>query len=444
MQSRRDQVQAQSYVLGRLNSALVSGEPDGLENPSRRTITGGISGILVAAIVVVGFAAYGFFRPGGASSWRKPGVLIVEKETGTRYLYAQDRLWPVLNYASVRMEMGADPKVVSVSRRSLGDVPHGQPVGIVGAPDALPSAAGLVGLSWTVCPRGATVTVGIRPSGTAPIGTDRAMAVRSGGQLFLLIGGQRRRVPDPKVARVLGFDRDPVEVRSSWLDLVPAGSDIIAFRPRGSGGPGPDLAGQPSVIGRLYVARGANSPDRYYVMRDDGLSPLTATGYTIMAVGDGVGEPVEIGPGAVAQTPLSEVNPFYSDLPADPPQAVQDSHVWCARWLPGGGFDLVGAEPAPEPAAIVRDAPGVVRTTRTASAVSVTAGAGGLVRVARGGSAPGGGYLLVTDAGVKYPLAGPEVAQALGYPPGTAAPMPPELLDVLPTGPVLDPSRVFR
>ncbi|GIF25621.1 hypothetical protein Ate02nite_83510 [Paractinoplanes tereljensis] len=418
-------MQAQSYVLGRLNSALVAGEPDGLENPSRRTITGAVSGILVAAIVVVGFAAYGFFKPGGSSSWRQPGVLIVEKETGSRYLYVQDRLWPVLNYTSIRMRLGADPKVVSVSAKSLSGVPHGQPYGIVGAPETLPKAGALAGVPWTVCQRGQLVTAEIGPSAGVPAGPDEAMTVSSNGDTYLLIGGYRRRIADDRIARALGFDQDPVPVAASWLDLVPAGPQIAV----------------PAPAGRLYVAKVAGSPDRYYVQVADGLSPLTATGFAIMS-SSAADAPTEIGPGEVAQMPLSKSGAYFADLPATLPRAVQDRNAWCAQWLPGGGFALVGGDPAIGPSDVVRDAPGISRTTRTAAAVHVAAGAGGLVRAARAGDAPGGSYYLLTDAGVKYPLAGAGVATALGYAPAAAAGIPPELLDVLPTGPVLDPAAI--
>jgi hypothetical protein len=36
MQSRRDQVEAQSYLLSRLTSALLRAEPDGIEPPTKR------------------------------------------------------------------------------------------------------------------------------------------------------------------------------------------------------------------------------------------------------------------------------------------------------------------------------------------------------------------------------------------------------------------------
>src|SRR5689334_19902222 len=150
MQSRRDQVQAQSYLLGRLTTALVTAELDTLETPHRRTVTGLFGGLLVAALVAGGFTVYGLFVPGGATTWQTAGELIVEKETGSQYLYIGGTLRPVLNYTSARLLIGDQPTVDSVSYKSLAGTPRGTAIGIVGAPDSLP-AQSLAGASWTAC-----------------------------------------------------------------------------------------------------------------------------------------------------------------------------------------------------------------------------------------------------------------------------------------------------
>lgn len=446
MQSRRDQVQAQSYVLGRLTSALVAGEPDGLENPHRRTFTGAVAGVLVAAIVVGGFAVYGFLRPGSASSWRKPGTLIVERDSGTRYVLAGGRLRPVLNAASARLLLGAAPKVVTVSRTSLAGVPHGQPVGIAGAPDALPPAATLAGREWTACgfagrdEAGTSATVMTlavsAPAGTPAIGRDEAVAVRadSGGDTHLLLGGERRRLTEDWMPRVLGFADAPTTVPRAWLDLVPAGADVVppAVPGRGTG-----------KVGQLYVSRAPDASERHYVLLPDGLSPLSATAYALLA-GDPAtgGRPRELGLSELGQLPVSHAPPLGADLPAAPPRPAPApaGTAWCVRRQPTGAIDVVADRPLGA-GDVVRDAYEVTRTNRTAAAVRVTAGTAGLARAARAGQAPGGGLFLITDTGTKYPLSGGDVADALGYPPGQAVGVPPELLDLLPTGPLLDPAQ---
>src|SRR5947209_17321732 len=151
MQTRRDQVQAHTFVVGRMVSALVRAEPDAQFSPLRRFTVGLVIGVVLGGITLAGFGVYGVFSPGGSRSWKQPGVLIVEKETGARYLYVDGQLHPVLNYTSARLIVGGPPTIVQVSRNSMRGVPHGLPVGIEAAPDYLPDLARLDGTQWQVC-----------------------------------------------------------------------------------------------------------------------------------------------------------------------------------------------------------------------------------------------------------------------------------------------------
>ncbi len=53
MQSRRDQVQAYFFVVGRLVSAVVHGKPDALAQPNRRMNTGLFLGAIVGAVIIL-------------------------------------------------------------------------------------------------------------------------------------------------------------------------------------------------------------------------------------------------------------------------------------------------------------------------------------------------------------------------------------------------------
>jgi type VII secretion protein EccB len=458
MQSRRDQVQAQSYLLGRLTAALVTAELDTLETPHRRSVTGLIGGVLVAALVVGGFTVYGMFVPGGATSWREAGKLVVEKETGSQYLYLEGRLRPVLNYASARLLIGEPPKVDSVSAASLAGTPRGTPIGIVGAPDSLP-APSLGAAAWTACAPSMTdaagldttaLTLAVGPAGDDPVvGPDRAVPVRAAGDdptAYLIWNGHRFRLTAPWVATVLGYDGAPATVPAVWLDLIPAGADLGPVEVAGRGDAGPAIDGRPTRVGQLFTA----GDDRYYLLRADGISRLTATAYAVLS-GDpataraypgGVVTTTPISPAALARLPVSpQVAPDGGFPGTPPPAASADGLAWCLRSVTDGAAQLLTARPAPA-SGIVRIGVGVTRTARTADAVTVAAGVGGLAVTGRPGEAPGTGYFLVTDAGVKYPLAGAKVAETLGYPPTTAVVVSPDLLDLLPTGPVLDPARV--
>ncbi|MCM4084246.1 type VII secretion protein EccB [Paractinoplanes hotanensis] len=458
MQSRRDQVQAQSYVLGRLTAALVSGQPDGLESPHRRMIVGSICGLLIGALFVAGFAVFGLLYPGGATKWRAPGTLVVEKETGASYVYAGGALRPVLNYASARLLFAKPPTVVSVSRESLRDVPHGQPVGIVGAPDTLPPAGTVTDQAWTVCAPAArdqagalstTTTLTVRRATERqdrPLAPHEALVATVGGRSFLIWRGSRLRLAEPWLARVFGLDRGGIPVEAGWLDAVPAGPDLAPIPVSGRGDPGPAVDGRNTRIGELFVARPAGSPQRRYLLLPDGLAELTPVAYTMIAAdpqttslyGGGTVTPVELSPAALAQLPISRRAVLPTGVPEIPPELAQlpAGSAWCVRQtMADGRIEITAGVP---PVEAVPDGAGTSRTSRTAARIAVEPGVGGLVLAGRLDQAAGSGLYLMTDAGVKYPLASAAVAERLGYPPSGARPVPRRLLELVPTGPLLE------
>jgi len=108
-----------------------------------------------------------------------------------------------------------------------------------------------------------------------------------------------------------------------------------------------------------------------------------------------------------------------------PPVPGTQTNGACLSWNPLGTVQLLPGGPPPG-----------------ANAVHVDAGLGGLVAPGRGGAALGSALYLVTDTGQKFPVTSAEVAEKLGYPGDSSVPVDPGLLDLLPTGPVLDPGPV--
>lgn len=151
MQSRKDQVQAHLFVMGRLTSGMLRGDPDSPESPVGRTNRGMAWGIGLGVVLVVGFLLFGMISPAGSKTSRQESALIVQKDTGTRFLYLGKTLRPVRNYASAKLIAADELKVVSVSGTSLAGERHGTPVGIPGAPDALPGLGDLEQGAWQVC-----------------------------------------------------------------------------------------------------------------------------------------------------------------------------------------------------------------------------------------------------------------------------------------------------
>src|SRR5258708_25950544 len=136
MRSRRDQVQAHSYVVGRLTSALVHGEPDAPESPTRRTTLGSFGGLMLASLAVAGSLIWGLISPSSAAVFTA-GELVMVKETGSRYIFAHHELHPVLNWSSAMLLLSGNPTIKAVSAKSLAGLPPGQPPGSGRAPDPL-------------------------------------------------------------------------------------------------------------------------------------------------------------------------------------------------------------------------------------------------------------------------------------------------------------------
>src|SRR5438552_944633 len=97
MQSKRDQVQAHRFMMNRLSAAILQSEPDAPSTPMRRFSLGTFGGAMIAVLLVAGSAMFGVLLHGGSTAYRTPGAIIVEKDTGNRFLLLDGTLHPVLN-----------------------------------------------------------------------------------------------------------------------------------------------------------------------------------------------------------------------------------------------------------------------------------------------------------------------------------------------------------
>jgi type VII secretion protein EccB len=404
--------------------------------------------------------------PGGATAWRKPGTLILDKGTGTRYVLADGRLRPVLNYASARLLLGDKLKVDAVSSSSIEDVPRGGPVGITGAPDSLPDPEG-GDQPWLAC----AASAGSRPALSLVIGGDRgerplsprqAVLVRtSDGITYLVVAGRRLRVTEPWVTRSLGFPDDAaMGVRDAWINTLPAGPDLPPPVTSGIGKAGPDLDGRPSRVGEVFVVHGAEAGQRFYLLMADGLQPMTQTAaalalsdpQTAKAYPGGAAGARELSPAALASSKILASPAWQAQLPAAPPtlDAVTGGRMPCVRAVPHGdrvdtslvtlpaapvaATGVVSAAAAPASGAAPRGDPA---GNRIADQVEIAPKAGLLARTLPAPGVPGEGIYLVTEDGAKFPVESETAATALGYSVSSAVAVPADLLALLPTGPVL-------
>jgi type VII secretion protein EccB len=451
MRSRRDQVQAHTYMVGRLTSALVHGEPDAPESPLRRTGLGSFGGLLLGTLIVAAFLVWGLIWPSSNAAALTPGELVMVKQTGSRYIYAHSELRPVLNWSSALLLTGGNPKILGLAAESLNGIPHGQPVGIVGAPDTLPAASALNQGSWLVCAlsgRQVLVTIGVTAL-TSPLPPGDAVMVKADGEQYLVWRGERLRLDAPWILQALGLGRSPViSVSPAWLNAVPAGPDLTPLTVPGAGAPGLVLGSLHTRVGQVLTQQNVGSPTEYYVVVAGGVVPVTSTQAAI-ALSDPASAaayrgapiaPVTVSPATMAHAHIvHQMLADGADAPSAPPQDGAGPGVPCMNYPGTGGMApqlVFTAPPAGAPPAV--GMPGVTGSPQNANLVSVAPDGGALARPQAAPGVGGNSLYLVTDAGVKFPVPSPSALLALGYRAGRAAPMPAALLGLLPTGPALD------
>src|SRR5262249_14924643 len=159
----------------------------------------------------------------------------------------------------------------------LAGIPRGATLGLPGAPDSLPEPARLLSGPWTAC----TQQPATRPSAAAPVSTlilgphpvGTRLGATSGvvvripsGDLYLLSGGQRFRLPAPLGAAALGSEAVPaLSASPAFVAAVPAGRDLRAIAVAGAGDPGPRLRGTTTRVGQVLQVGTVGTGNRYYL-----------------------------------------------------------------------------------------------------------------------------------------------------------------------------------
>ncbi|MFE9426023.1 type VII secretion protein EccB [Kitasatospora sp. NPDC006697] len=457
MQSRRDQVQAHLFVLSRLASGMLRAEPDTPDTPTGRTTRGTVGGLALGVLIALVVTVLGVFEPSASTGWQKPGALVVVNETGARYLYLNGELHPVLNQTSAKLLAGDQLMVRQVAERSIDGTARGGPVGLLGAPDGLPTAAALAGTpAWLTCAVAngkLALAIGPHGEGTALTpGQALLVATPDGGRDLLWQGRRLRLDVRDGAAQALGYAAAaPAPVSAALLDTLPAGPDLAAPDVPGRGGPGPQLAARPTKVGQLFEAPGGGR----YLLTTAGLTPLSTLQYELLrgdprtqkdAYAGAAPTPAAIGPEDLAghTAPAAPAD----GLPAEPPALVAPAagQAVCTDLHPATDpgasrtsvtlLDQTALDGQP-PAA----QPGVRASCTPADLVAVRPGGGALVRAALAGGSAGDAEFLVAENGVKYAVPS-GAAKQLGYAGVVPSAVPAALLALLPAGPSLDPAAL--
>lgn len=440
MPSRQDELHSYQYSVQRVVAALVSHDPDPRKSPLRRAGVTALISFLVAVLVVGGFGAYGLFNGQTMTDATNDSAVLVEKETGARYVYLKSdgKLHPVLNYTSGLLLISGDkPQLKSVAPAKLAKIPLGAPLGILGAPDSLPPAKKLLNGAWSIC----TDTSAGQPRSTLLIGTSASGGAAAAGGILvkdptgrthLVLGSQRFLLPAGQVdsiVRALGwFGYRPWEVSAAWVDAIPAGPDLAPPVIPGRGGVS---AVDNRRIGRVLTDDGKNLA----VMLADGIAPLTEMQAKLLSTEPG-GTPLVIG-SQFLDLPASKsgLSTAAEALPTTIPALVEAPTTACVT-APGDTIRVNVTIPAGvAPAGDSR-----------VDLITVARGAGAVVEAAPAAdTAAGTGTVsVITDTGVQYPLASRDLLSRLGYKTVTPTRIPAQLVAYLPAGPALDPVQAAR
>ncbi|MEV1168958.1 type VII secretion protein EccB [Nonomuraea sp. NPDC049784] len=463
MQTKKDLYQAHRLMQQRLGMALLQAEPDVPESPMRRQNVATFGGILIGVLVMAVFGIWGLVRPGNATKLTDPGQLLVEEESGAKFIYSekQRRLLPVANYVSARLVLDAGQITTrSVSAASLAGYARGPLIGISGAPDSLPERTKLVKAPWSVCVvegpdnvggrKPYTTLVGGTDVGGRPVGGD-AMVVSDGQQNWVIWGNRRMRVNEQGVR---ALNAQPRKVPAAWLNALPAGHDFkgpyVANRGKKVRANGKVAA----VVGQVFtVAAMPGTAQRWYVLLNDGLAPISAVQARLLledpaskvAYGR---RPVQAIPidAASANASPSRQNVMDTTLPTTMPRAinVSGSVPLCSVYPNTATGSVVAtvtvgskvAIPTPSSSGVQDRFDQVLLPPGSAVVAGVLPGEGQLGAVASTLS-------LISDQGVRYPIPSADVLAKLGYDPADIAPVPSSIMHAIPQGPALDPAAAW-
>lgn len=460
MPSRQDQLHSYQFMVQRVVAALVMRETDPAQSPFRRAALATLASVLVAAIGLAGIGVYGLIVGGGSTNWRNTDAVIVEKETGALFVYRDEKLHPVLNYASALLIVGsAAPKRVLISSKSIAGVPRGTPLGINDAPDSLPSAKRIVGPPWTLCSTQSApgdeatrsvLLIGADAGGSAvttgqSIEDKAVLASHPDGGVHLLWNNHRYRIRNQsRVLSALGWaSQPPVRAAPALLNAVPAGTDLAPIDVTGRGEESAAVPG--TTVGEVFVVNAIGGAQQYAVGLRNGLAGITEVQAALILAEDDAGqsEPTELSSGrfASARKANSLVPQGEEAPPSTAPELLDpDQGTVCAVVRGDAGIaDIRISTTVPDSSDAVRTGERTEAGTVLADLVVVEPGRGAVVESVAAPGATGGALSVVTDLGVRYSVPNRDVLATLGYGGVRPVRMSASLVALLPSGRALDP-----
>ncbi|CAG6397289.1 type VII secretion protein EccB [Streptomyces cocklensis] len=493
MASRKEQLNAYTFARKRMVAAFLQPNPAGSDEGAPRPLRTLVPGIVVGAVLLAGFGAWGLISPSVPHGWDAPGKhVIVADESTTRYVVLNDAdthkpvLHPVLNMASARLLLDPGAYDVIKVKESVLDhsgLKHGATIGIPYAPDRLPSAADAAKAKvWAVCDRPGGGTSHIAQQAVFVLSGDEAAVMSgpsklSGNQVLyvqdqdgvqylvdpdgtkFVLGGTDSKSHAPEEMNLLlrtlfGEDPQPQTVSDTWLATLPKGSPIRfpSITGRGDTKKVVGVPGGSTTVGTVLRAA-TGKGDEYYVVTEDGVAPISRFASLLLLQANTQTAPVQtsipvslqqsIVPGDWPQSDPSQVNTPTGDSPRNVSCSVLQSGETGATGVTGAKRTLWAGKDYPE------------QIVEGASSAYVTPGSGLLYQEVSGTDTSGGFLFLVTDTGLRYAVsrnndsagankasnAKQETNQAsvrLGYQDVKPMSIPSRWSELLPKGPSLD------
>ncbi|WP_433800085.1 type VII secretion protein EccB [Actinomycetospora sp. CA-084318] len=425
MASRRELIESEDFQRRRGVAALVRGDDLAVEDVVRRPNAALLTGLVVVVLVAAVSAATAFLTDRAPDGWRDEGTVVVDRETGARYLATDGLLRPAPTLTAALLAGGRRGEPVLVPHARVLTVPVGTALPDDGSPQLPPAVAGPVPLAAcaTGPDRGASDQVAVYAGPVVgPVTAFTGFLGRASGTSdTVLVAGGRTHLVDPQALPLLGWSPGQVrEVPAPWLGLLPRAGTLS---PRAA--PGPVVA---TTDGARYVL-------------DRGRARLVADETTARLLPAPVRTVV---PDEVLRLPAGPVVGIV-DVPSVPP-LVPDREDAAVPCVTRGGDDptlqVFGAVAAPGlPAGPERLLAGGARSVRVTW--HVPPGGGALLAPPEfdaAGRPPGRevdeGMVLV-DAGLGFPVRDDEALRALGYARGQVLPVGRPWFALLAAGPPL-------
>ncbi|MER5357762.1 type VII secretion protein EccB [Streptomyces sp. NPDC002785] len=443
MASRRDELNAYTFAKKRLVAAFLQPSAAGTDEAAPRPLRAVLPGVVVGALLVAGFGAWGIFKPKVPDGWDDPGAhVIVGSESTTRYVVLETkgvkRLHPVLNFSSAKLLLDPDnSSVLQVAESELdnGKLQRGPMLGIPYAPDRLPSAdeAGRNKL-WAVCEQpgagaGDTVQKAVflladreadKVGGKRQLHGGQALYVEADGgrgtrylvdadgtqHVIGTTGGDKPSARDEVLRRSLFSEgAQPQKVTKDWLGTLHAGTPIDFPRLPGKVGDPAGVSGldpRLNKVGTVLKAVAGTGMQQYVVLPgavapvSDLVARLLLTSPEAEVLGQKA-QATEVGPQSFTSSP----DEFYAKYgwPKSVPTQANDTSA-----RTGSVCNVLhGVSPTGVPKLTTWAGPGYpVRFLDGATSAYVTPGSGVLYRQFNGASPTTGSLFLVTDTGLRY------------------------------------------